>query len=121
MQINMFTIHLACNDEHGNFSGRVEAIQIDDLAQFEGDALTYTPGAWPVIEGLRVQSHGEQHWVGNICWDAIRLDLEDTNRLLALLHRNHWTIIEGDYELFAAYDRGCDCTAALGSDKATEG
>jgi hypothetical protein len=30
-----------------------------------------------------------------------------------LLHRNHWSIIEGDWALFQAYDRGCDCLAAL--------
>lgn len=110
---NLFTIHLACNDENGNFAGRVEAIQIDGLAQFEGDALTYTAGVWPQIDGLRVQSHGYSHWVGNIMWDAIQLDLDDTNRLCALLYRNHWTIIEADWQLFEAYDRGCDCRAAL--------
>ncbi len=109
----MFTIHLACNDTNGNQTRRIEALQIDGLAQFEGDALSYTPGPWPQIGGVRVQSHGYGHWVGNIMWDAIQLDLEDTNRLLALLHRNHWTIIEADYALYQAYDRGCDCRTAL--------
>ena len=109
----MFTIHLACNDANGNFAGQVEAIQIDGLAQFEGDPLSCKLGAWPVIDGLRVQSHGYSHWVGNIMWDAITLDLEDTARLCALLYRNHWTIIEADWALFQAYDRGCDCRAVL--------
>jgi hypothetical protein len=109
----MFNVQIACNDDNGNQTGKIDAIQIEGIAEFEGDALSYTPGRWPLIEGLRVQSHGEQHWVGNWCWDAIRLDLEDTNRLLFLLHRNHWSIIEGDWALFQAYDRGCDCLAAL--------
>jgi hypothetical protein len=109
----MFNIHLACNDLNGNQSGRVDAIQIDGLAQFEGDALRCTLGAWTDIDGLRVRSHGRMSWVGNMLWEVIRLDLEDTARLVALLHRNHWTIIEADYDLYTAYDRGLDCTPVL--------
>jgi hypothetical protein len=38
-----------------------------------------------------------------------------------LLHRNHWTIIEADWELYQAYDRGCDCFAALAACRAAVG
>ena len=110
----MYRISLACNDTSGNFAGRVEAIQVDDLLQLEGDPLRLALGVRTIIEGLDVRAHGYIQWLGNIMWDAIRLDEHDTARLLEHLRRKHWTVIEGDAALFHAYEDGmADMAAAL--------
>ncbi len=104
----MYAISLACNDDHGNFSGRVDAIHIDDLLQLEGDPLRLALGAQTIIEGLAVRARGYIQWYGNWCWDAIKLDEHDTARLIEHLRRKHWTVLEGYANLVAAYDSGMD-------------
>ncbi len=109
----MYTISLACNDDGGNFAGRVDAITIDDVIQLEGDPLRIAIGKTTIIEGMVVRARGHTTWYGNMMWDAIRQDAHDTARLLEHLRRKHWTIIEGDAALFNAYDTGGDMAAAL--------
>lgn len=104
----MYCIDFACNDDQGNFSGRVDAIRVDDLLQLEGDPLRLALGVQTIIEGMSVRARSYIQWHGNVVWDAIQLDEHDTARLLEHLRRNHWTVIEGDTYLVAAYDSGMD-------------
>lgn len=84
-------VDLACNDDHGNFASGVEAVQIGDLCQLEGDPIDCTDPArhTVAIDGLMLESHGYIPWHGNMCWDAIRLSLTDAARLIAHLRSRH--------------------------------
>ena len=106
-------VDLAGNNNAGDWSGNVEAITIGDLCQLEGDALDCTDPAYQQItlDGLALWSHGYIPWHGNMAWDGIRLTLHDAARLLTHLRTRHWTILEGDARLFAAYDEGVAITA----------
>jgi hypothetical protein len=108
-------VDLAGNDAGGNWSGKIEGVQIGDLAQFAGDPLDCTDPAWHTIgiAGLVLESHGHIQWHGNQAWDAIWLSLTDAARLINHLRMQHWTIIEGDARLFWVYDAGGAMTAAM--------
>lgn len=108
-------VSLAGNDDNGNWIGTVDAITIGDLCQLEGDALDCTNPAYQQItlDGLALWSHGYIPWHGNMAWDSIRLGLSDACRLLTHLRTQHWTILEGDARLFAAYEGGLAITVEL--------
>lgn len=115
MTNTLIGIDLACNDDRGNFAGGVEAVQIGDLAQLEGDPIDCTDPtrSTVTIDGLAIESHGYIPWHGNMAWDAIRVSLVDAARLMTHLRARHWTIIEADSRLFAAYDHGEPITPEL--------
>lgn len=108
MTNTLIAVDLACNDDRGTFASGVEAVQIADLCQLEGDPIDCTDPARSTvtIDGLALQSHGYIPWHGNMAWDAIRVSVADAARLIAHLRARHWTITEGDARLFAAYDAG---------------
>jgi hypothetical protein len=113
MTESLIGVDLACNDDRGQFASGVEAITIGDLCQLEGDPIDCSDPARSevTIDGLTLHSHGYIPWHGNMAWDAIRLSVADACRLIAHLRARHWTIIEGDARLFAAYDQGAAITA----------
>lgn len=115
MSETLISVDLACNDDRGNFASGVEAVQIADVLQLEGDPIDCTdPSRHTVmIDRLALESHGYIPWHGNMAWDAIRVSLTDACRLIAHLRNRHWTIVEGNARLFAAYDDGQPITAGL--------
>jgi hypothetical protein len=118
---SLIGVDLACNDDRGNFASGVEAVSIGGLAQLEGDPIDCTDPtrSTVTIDGLTLKSHGYIPWHGNMAWDAIRVSLSDAARLITHLRARHWTIIEGDARLFAAYDSGEPITPELLQEGAT--
>lgn len=111
----LIAVDLAGNDDNGNWSGTIEAVTIDYLCQLEGDALACTDPTQRTVTigGIALTSHGHIPWHGNMAWEAIRVSITDVCRLLAYLRTQHWTILEGDARIFAAYDNGEPITTEL--------
>jgi hypothetical protein len=111
----LIAVDLACNDDRGQFASGVEAVQIGDVLSLEGDPIDCTDPtrSTVTIDGLALESHGYIPWHGNMAWDAIRVSLDDACRLIAHLRARHWTVLEGDARLFAAYDDGRPITVEV--------
>lgn len=59
------------------------------------------------IGRLKVRCLGYSTWVGNWCWDAARVSIDDAARLLAYLQRSgRWTCEEGATKLFRLWHAG---------------
>jgi len=91
---------LACNDEGGNWSGRVARINVelgDDEWQFEafdldGPTLKQVPNRTLRIAGKFFLPYvGYQAWVGNWCWDQVACTPEHAQRLLNYLRSSQET------------------------------
>lgn len=109
-------VDLAVNNDAGNFSGRLDAVAIGDVAQFDGDPLTaaLAPGPHVItIEGCELRYYRSITWHGNMAWNGYEMTIAEAARLLETLRRNHWTCIEADARLFDAYDRGAALEAVL--------
>lgn len=94
-------LHVACNDaDNGNFAGRIEAFQIER----KGDRidLELTGGRAPRLTALEpnrfrafrhVFGHsGWNTWVGNWCWDRLRVSVPDAALFLYLGRRYGFTV-----------------------------
>lgn len=100
-------VHFAANDRYGNFTGKAEAIQLelpdDEEIEF------YTDGM-PVARftrkkgreehhfiriggraGIRLRCFGWRNWVGNMCWDATSVSVEDAKKLVRWLLEHNGT------------------------------
>lgn len=91
-------IHFAANDDHGNFTGRASAFEIE-LANGERCALALE---CPVARfsatvriggrgGIRVPYSGWQEWVGNMAWDATTIEHADALAVIRWLLEHHAT------------------------------
>jgi hypothetical protein len=105
------TVMLACNDyRNGNFQGFIEQVQLLDLIELEGDPLRVSFSRGPknpllVVEpGLLIQTYDHKEWVGNWCWDAVRLSIPDTFQLLEHLRAQHWSCLEAEVSLMDAWE-----------------
>jgi hypothetical protein len=104
-------IHFACNDEHGNFMGRAERIQIGDLSlectlMYSGVKLETEAGQLLRVGRILVPFSGYRYGVGNWCWDGYRIADEDVLKIIHYLQKQkYWTCHEGpcdQYEKFNA-------------------
>jgi hypothetical protein len=85
----LFMVGFACNGDHGEFRGTIDAMSIGrngDSIDFEwssGSAprLTVLDGAIRVFR-RRFVHHGATEWYGNWCWNAYKLALPDVATLL---------------------------------------
>lgn len=86
----MITVHFACNDERGRFTGKFDAVDFRDgdghVVSLEGPKTSLSIEAdrirvsrWSYARG------GWQKYVGNIIWDAVNLSVPGARLLLTRL------------------------------------
>lgn len=87
MQPERIEVHLACNDDRGNFAGELYEVQFhepggDVLLTLDFDPLDGLSFEW-LGDQLRFETDahvwwftasGHARWVGNICWDATSME-----------------------------------------------
>lgn len=112
-------VSFACNDERGMFAGECASVEFDD---FDGDnAVTVESSApasfeWLKLEGrvdgvhlkasmtggpvssVSIQVDGHDTWVGNWCWDACSMALDDARALLTWLLGHGYQLSEWSLE-----------------------
>lgn len=90
-------IHFAANDDRGNFTGRASAILI---YLPDGDEIEFAVDDMPVErlraddvrttddeiriggkDGIQVSCFGWRYWVGNMCWDATSISIDDAKKV----------------------------------------
>lgn len=99
----MVTVAFACNDERGNFTGRTEAVNFVSEEHGNVDLCCQMPRGQVVRlepemeDGLRVgrrqfRACGWTEWYGNMAWNATRMTLAETERLLRHLLACGYTV-----------------------------
>ena len=101
-QPKTYRVMLCCNDEHGNFAGRVTWIDIADEIRI---ASTNTLGAyvafWQGRHGLEVKVIRRKFdcsqrmvCVGNVFWDSVAMSIETARELVTYLLASGWVVEE---------------------------
>lgn len=119
-------VMLAVNDpQNGNFAGDCISVDISDVIRVGGDeaalpvafvhdrSASANLGGVLVIETERYRYWNYRGWVGNWCWDAARMKVEDVAKLLEQLRSAHWTCVEAESALFDAWKTGEPLAPAL--------
>lgn len=117
----MIRVSFCCNDQRGNFTGKVDAVDFHDRRGFEarlqGPTIRFdheTDGAVPgrVKVGRRKFEVTEYRYgVGNWCWDGVAMSQAESQRLLTyLLERGfqveEWTTSGGPFARIIEEHRG---------------
>lgn len=104
-----YTVMLCCNDERGNFTGRVEQVSIGDEIHLEATGRAPTLRFEPEfikVGRARFDCRSHQTWVGNVFWDAVNMDEVAAANLVEHLLSLGWTITEQACDgPFAKYGR----------------
>lgn len=106
-------IMLATNDHrNGMPTGRVDALQILDVISLEGPI----PGPRCLIDpakrrvriaGMTYPIEGYAQWVGNWCWDEVRVSDEVAVDILDRLRKTElWTCTEAESAVYGKWERG---------------
>lgn len=107
----MISLHLCCNDDHGNFAGEVGHVEFHDadglVLDLELDPLhlgDWLPMRWADRDGLVafengdtvlwVKCKGHRRWVGSLFWDATAVDLADAIELAWFLLKAGFQVTE---------------------------
>jgi len=106
---------LAVNDENGNHSGEVDAVEILDWINLEGDSvpcyLSHQNKFLIIDNSLSFDLRGYATWVGNIIWDCAILDSVHVATIINYLRRQHWNCTEAESGLYDKYHSGEEITA----------
>lgn len=87
-----YHVMLLINDDRGEPTGRVEGIDIHDEVHIVGDAkLTLDLGGIKVGR-RRYECRSWQRWVGNVFWDAVRMDEETAKKLVGDMLARGWSV-----------------------------
>jgi hypothetical protein len=91
-------LHLACNDDRGNFADAVYSVEFFDdsgmVLQLMGDPLDGSPlernpdGTLVFSDGgsfIKIHYEGWTHWAGNMAWDATQVSGPDAEALARFL------------------------------------
>lgn len=124
---------LAVNDDNGNFTGQIEQVEFLVGSGLDAQALSLDNAFWPPattafkrlgkarpddpretvkIGRLRFVIRGYATWVGNICWDAIRVSPATAAKIANYLRGmkvkeiQKWRPDSGWAELFEKYQQG---------------
>ena len=91
-----YRVMLCCNDDRGNITDRVCAVDIGDREiALEGPNRKLGLGKNRTKIGRRwFASRGWHTWVGNIMWDATSMSLETARELVSYLLANGWSVTE---------------------------
>jgi hypothetical protein len=108
-------ISLATNDEHGQDTGRVYAIQIEDAIDLQWGERGTEPkysidGGLLKLSRRRFPLWGKRDWYGNWCWTGVVTDLCWAARLLNYVSQDDRWHCEGGW---------CDLTDAFSEGKVT--
>lgn len=93
-----YTVMLCCNDERGNFTGRVEQVSIEDEIRLEsrterGLGVAFDRSLLRVSRRyFRCSNH--QSCVGNIFHDAVSMEKDSAKLLVEYLIERGWSITE---------------------------
>jgi hypothetical protein len=106
---------LATNDEHGEDTRRVSAIQLDDAIDLHWEFIGREPrysvtrtaeGYWLRLSRQRFKILGKNDWYGNWCWTAITMDIDEAGRFLNYLStENRWHCEGGYCDLTDKYEQ----------------
>jgi hypothetical protein len=100
-------VQLCCNDDHGNFDDQLHQVEISDEADLclkieLGPLGPGLPFSW-TGDLLRFETDGQVRWfkarghitwVGNVYWDATRMDLADALEFAEYLIRRGFSVTE---------------------------
>lgn len=107
-------VSFACNDpDNGLFDGQVSMFSVDAGQNISidldgGEARLTVGDDWLRFMRQKVKILGGKDWVGNWCWNAYTLSLDDATRLL------HAAVASGKYSTTGANgDSACDLSDAL--------
>lgn len=106
----------ACNDPmNGRPTDRVRAVGVgDELLEVVGEAEFHALSGWVVVAGRRFPTCSEwTQWVGNWCWDGVRMRLDILAVLLEHLRRQEWFCGMALEEFYAAWNGDEPITAEL--------
>lgn len=110
-------ISLETNDAHGNDTGKVSAIQLDDAIDLQwgeiGTERGYriVAGRYLFLQRQRYEITGTQTWYGNWCWTGVVMDATEAVKLLNNLSKEDRWHCEGGW---------CDLTDAFAEGKVTQ-
>jgi hypothetical protein len=81
-----------CNDERGNFTGRIEHVAIDEEnITLVGPSITYRVEERGILVGRRRFSHIDAaDWVGHWFWNSATLHTQEAKRLVSYLLERGW-------------------------------
>jgi hypothetical protein len=91
----MISVLFCCNDDRGNFTGRVDCVEVANDIRITG-----LPRKLEIRDGRAKVSrheypcHDVVPWVGNIMWDGCSMSLTDARRLVRNLIDSGWTVEE---------------------------
>lgn len=85
-------VSFACNDDRGNFAGRIEEVSIEKVElHLEGPSIVYREEDRRLLVGRRRFDHlGTTVWVGNWCWNGAYMHSAEARRLVKYLIERGW-------------------------------
>lgn len=103
----------ACNDDHGDFAGKVESISVDigswqmDIERTHVGEVKFAQGDDHTIRIHRqtFKYRSMAYWVGNWCWNGYALPYREYRRLIRLLKANGWHCTSGLVRWSDAFER----------------
>ena len=105
-------VSLATNDEHGNSTGRVSAVHIEDAIELQWEEIGDGPRYSIEDDVLQISHHKtpiytSQDWYGNMVWTGVSMSKAAAAALLnALSKEPRWHCEGGWVELTEAYEKG---------------
>ena len=106
------TISICTNDDHGNNTGKVCAVQLDDALELRWEEMGREP-RYSLSNGIlrfsrnRFRYLGFTTWYGNWCWTGVTMDDEEAARFLNYLSQDERWHCEGGWcDLSDAYAEG---------------
>lgn len=99
--MTIYSVMFCCNDERGNFTGRVEAIEVGEEIRLvwpsdRAPTLRFRDSTPPTVQvGRRnYPCRGRQCWVGNVCWDATSMEADTAHLFVDHLLASGWVVEE---------------------------
>jgi hypothetical protein len=111
-------VMLACNDDNGNFDGKMRIVEVHDCLYLEHEGFLEDEGlafalgddhGVPslVIGGCKFQYISRREWVGNICWDLFWMYGKAVQELLNyLVKTGQFTCTQGESRLYNWWEKG---------------
>ena len=105
-------VSLATNDDHGNSTGRVSAVEVGGAIELEWAGSGVCP-RYSIQEGVLRLSRGKfriggvREWYGTMCWTGVAMGNRTAAALLNYLSKEARWHCGGDLcDLTDAYDKG---------------
>lgn len=93
--MKVYRVMLCCNDERGDFTGRVESVEVSDEIRLSGPARTLRFLDDRIKVGRRTYPCRDRAvMVGNVFWDAVSMAEGAARELVEYLKASGWTVEE---------------------------